>query len=73
MKPRDAIRQLAQYEAKLNEQLEKRENLNKAKLSVKMQEPGEFIQLQNFEDFLNDSSQDKWIIMKNVYELISKN
>ncbi|CAF1453141.1 unnamed protein product, partial [Rotaria magnacalcarata] len=40
LKPHDAIRQLAQYEAKLSEQLEKRTNLNKAKQSVKMQESG---------------------------------
>lgn len=38
MKPRDAIRQLAQYETKLQEQLEKRATLNKAKQSVKMSE-----------------------------------
>ncbi len=43
LKPRDAIRQLAQYEIKLNEQLEKRTTLNKAKQSVKMQESGKWI------------------------------
>ncbi|CAF1544304.1 unnamed protein product, partial [Adineta steineri] len=46
LKPRDAIRQLALYETKLNEQLEKRTVLNKAKQSVKMQESG---QVDHFE------------------------
>ncbi len=45
LKPRDAIRQLAQYETKLNEQLEKRTTLNKAKQSVKMQESSTLIYL----------------------------
>ncbi len=45
LKPRDAIRQLALYETKLNEQLEKRTTLSKAKQSIKMQEPGKLIEL----------------------------
>ncbi|CAF3748715.1 unnamed protein product [Rotaria sordida] len=69
LKPRDAIRQLALYETKLNEQLEKRINLNKAKQSVKMQESG---QVDHFEKRLRadlaelDEIRNVWKSLENV-------
>ncbi|CAF3346282.1 unnamed protein product [Rotaria sp. Silwood1] len=69
LKPHDAIRQLALYEIKLKEQLEKRTNLNKAKQSVKMQESG---QVDHFEKRLRadlvelDEIRNVWKSLENV-------